>query len=336
MAKKTKIDLPGESLGEARKTLDKIGFWHQDTTVEEAKAEVRLTDGGVVNVDRRSKERPVMYPVADHPGFKKYFGIDPGVLKQFKDDPHLQSQMLDYHLQRNLTNPVRICGNAEKVIAFQDPDRVYISPLGVFDIIAAEIDKGAKAEILQGNSRELVIRFVSAWSGNPPKKPGDVLHAGVMLKMDGKVLLGPYSHQMVCSNGLMKNYHKLQGVGEESEDDCLERIRNVAATAFAEAMTLVTSIIKLDELRILDMEPQLVRLGRQFQIPNDLMGKTVNRLPELPKKPTMFDMISLISRVIRDRKTGREGEQIRLGTAVHALASHGRCTTCGTVLCNHE
>ena len=311
---------------QARTQLEALGFWSIDSRADETEIvtipEVNRTRVGLVREEG-------MFPILDRNGLWREAGVASKFLGEYEDNPDLIRQMIQHSLNKRVGHSIRFTGHYAGVTSVAEPRGVWFEPLRVFDIAIEEL--GGKVEGMKLDRKGLSMRFVGDYSKERPRDAGDVLHAGLVIKMNGNVQIGPYCYQMVCSNGLMRMYERLQIA--DSLDMVATEIRSACQAQHAASRELTDNMITLDEQPFTgNREQTLVRLGQTTGLPSRFIAKALEKLPELPEDATMFDMTALVTRMARDLKRS-EKIQMRLGSMVrHLSTEHARCSHCGTEL----
>ena len=225
---------------------------------------------------------------------------------------------------------MRFTGHHRGVTSVAEPHGAWFSPLEVFDIVAKEL--GGGVEDVKLDKKGLHMRFVGDYCTEPPKKAGDVSHAGLVVKMNGNVKIGPYSYRMVCSNGMMRMYEKLELV--DTRDMITMAVRSACQAQYAASRELTDQFIGLDTSPFTgNREQTLIQLGHQSGLPARFVTKALERLPELPEDATMYDMVNIITQMASELRQP-EKVQVRAGRLVNFLADKPAfCDHCGKVVC---
>ena len=277
------------------------------------------------------------FPLIDGPGSKKLLGLPFRTFDPFKDNAGLMVKMMQHCMERHAGEEVRLCGSESAIYALYPADEPYVDPMRVFDLLVEELGGDETlVDLIAFSKAKLYVRFLSAWAAAPAKKKDDVSHAGLLLRMNGSLDLGPYSHRMVCNNGLMRSFVKMKKI-DRTESDWEANVLDAANVAQSEAIHLTTSLCSLNTQKIGadNLLAQFTRMGKQFRLSPGLITEAVERVSDLPTSPTMYDVVNLLSEINRDKKSS-EGEMMRLGNMAVTLSNNARCNNCGTVLINGE
>ena len=321
------------SLTEARTVLiEQFGYWSQVRNLTDIKLMAMPEINGSV-VGLRDPMTSTTYPILDTGGLKKFLKVNNSAIGEFIGDLELAGRLIDYGLKKAEVPSVRLVGYNAGVTAVLPADEPYVDPLVVFDLVAQEVGNGGKCDLLAFEKQTLHMRFLADWRIERGRDQTDVLHSGLLVRYGPKLEVSPYCHRLVCSNGLMRTFHKLRPV--ERNEHWQEHFQNIIEVAHMEAQNCCSDLLKLDDQQVGDSQPQLVRMANQFDLPPKLIGEAVEAIPSLPPEPTMFDLVNILTAIVS--KTEKpEAQQINLGDMVARLAKSERCQACGTVLCEHS
>jgi hypothetical protein len=314
------------SLGEARSQLEALDFWREDIFAEKANLTLVTADGRPrVGLVRESGT----FPIYDRTGLKRQLSISESVISDFADDPDLVRRIFSHSQNKFMGKSVRFTGFRNGVTTVTERKGPWISPLAVFDVVAKRLD--GLVEEIKMERRDLCIRFIGKQAKARPRIPGDVSHAGLVVKMNGNVRLGPYCYRLICANGMMRSYERLTGV--ESTADIDRTLRDLCQVQFTSAQQLLDHMIDLDNRPFEgNREQTLVRLGQQMNLPYRLIEKAIARLPELGEQATLLDGVNILTE-LASRLRRPDRIWIRLGALTdHLVRDIPRCRECGTEL----
>ena len=317
------------TVDESRKKLQLLGFWSEDREVGKLQFEqIPVIKGSRLGVRRGD----TTFPITDRGGIMRCLGIHPDAMHEYEDDGDLIKRMIAVSQEKRATNVVRLSGDIGGVNTVQEASGSWMSPLEVFDI-AVEVTEPIGVQFADYRYGHFMTRFVSRQGVDRPRKVGDIVHAGITVKQNGSVEVGPYCHRVFCSNGMARPYEKLATVG--SRELVAPEIRSACEAANVSGLTLAGHLISLDNVQVVNREQVMVRLGHQFGLPDTFVSQVLQRLPSLGDDSTMFDVINIATELARDSKLQRERLMLDLGELTTELSKHcERCDHCGAILEN--
>jgi hypothetical protein len=316
------------TLEEGRSRVQQMGHWALDTELSKTGLvlipEVEGTRIGLRRGD-------MVLPVTDTIGLLAQAGISSGGLREFESDPELVARMISHSIAKRKDVLARFTGTVSRVSSVTTPKGgCVVPPATVFDVIAEEIP--VKNVQIEEHGHTLRMWFVSQQATDRPKEKGDLIHTGIVVRMNGQVELGPYCWRLACTNGVQRCYERLRKVNHT--DLVAQEVRNVCQAQKVRATTLVGHLFALDDVRVENNEQTIIRLGQEFALPRPFVQGVVEMLPELPNSPSMYDVMNLATMSARDLPTAsRERVTTLLGEATTVMATNAhRCSHCSSRL----
>lgn len=316
-------------LDQARQAVEDLKFGTSDTKMRDLAFQVT---GKEIKL-RVGDEFLPLTPVAER-NLKFYTGIDGVALAEYGGDAELVGRMIRHSLgKRDGDLNLRVTRQANRVFEFLAADWPWISPPEVFaatvDVIGASRIHGLAGLVdWKGKMR---MKFVTQMIKEPPKKKGDISHAGLWVSSNGNVEVGSYVHRQVCSNGAMADWEVTKAEG--SRDSYVTNMRQNLARAMNDAENRLNEFISLDEHHETDVMGFFGALQRAGHLSERQLSDAVSTAASLVAQPTRYDVVNLITSLAHTVAANADPEKWEWsgGKAQKHYAAH-QCGTCHTPL----
>lgn len=169
------------------------------------------------------------------------------------------------------------------------------------------------------------------------RKVGDVTAGGLRFGYDRKRNLAPWVQpwmmRLVCTNGMETADHGLRvDARGASVDDVLNELEQAAERAFSRVENQIRHFYDLRNQAVENPERVIRRIGRERGIPDRSIARLLDLAPTdaLPDRPTMFDIVNLVTNLANDPSVRRDGGRLLLERAGGAEVSDhvARCAHC--------
>ena len=186
-------------------------------------------------------------------------------------------------------------------------------------------------EIIEQDRKGFQLRVVSAETMHPPKKVGDISHAGIFLSRVPEVI--PFVKRLECNNGLMDYRRgKKVSVADKSKrraeflqhyEECLQEIYTCSK------QTLEDFIRSVEE-PLVNPSAYLSRIMREARIPATHQVALNEMLPQLLTTTNWFELANLVTSYAHNFSDPQEWQRFEaLGGLVLEYSREADCSQCG-------
>ncbi len=250
-------------------------------------------------------------------------GANIRLLGSIADKPKLMGEVFDHFKKRKESMAgLTILRDRDGVRGVTDDPSKYISPQRVFEVTRDTLgDDGVGLSNVAYNRSHGELEFFALTSeiGEPPRRVGEVSHAGINLRVNGGASVEPAVYTLVCANGLIRE----TGISRDCifcEDDIKEGV--------SKARELLNEFIGLDEVPVLNPSASVARMASEMQ----LSDRSARRIQDTVSTRlqggdmTAYDVVNAVTALAHGQTTTRFS---RIGELMMAPLQASRCDSCG-------
>ena len=258
--------------------------------------------------------------------------MDKRFLQEFVDDRDLQERVVGHILGRFSGRPLRIVHTPRAVVGVKPADESYVSPMDLYNLVA-ENSQLHQVRSVQFTPRGLFeMRMLLEQHFEPARKVGDISHAGLRVKMNGRPEVAAYIYTLRCTNGMIGEDSYPAQVETGRPIQMHEAVARLVQEQVQLANALCQRLVQSDETTVANPQVTLIRLARERGVGDRLTRRLIERIPSLEEPVSQYDLTSLITSEANGLGFQDRERLQRFGHAVTMAVPDARCSHCGSTL----